>query len=301
MHALVRSFSSLLVLLLLCAAWGGAAAAESHSRFDRGLLWKIERPGYQTGFLYGTIHVPDARVLRLKQTVIQSMRASDVIATEAPMDAASLQAAGMAALFDDGRRLDRLIGSQHYRQLAALMHERGVPAEAVPSFKPWSAMSLLIMPKTVEHPPLDIVLFRTGQQWGKHTTGLESIAEQLAVFDDLPMNAQVAMLEATIDQQSLIAPMVEQMLQLWLAEDTGALLELAAEGNGMKMSAELNAFNDMMLDRLIDRRNDLMATRLENMLKQNKSFAAVGALHLPGPSGVLNLLAQRGFIITRVR
>lgn len=297
MHTRLRSFFA---ALLLCAAWSGALAAEAHSRFDRGLLWKVERAGAHTGYLYGTIHVPDARVLQFKQTVIQSIRASDIIATEIPMDAASLQAAGAAAMFNDGRRLNKLIGAGHYAQLAKLLSARGIPAEAVPGFKPWSAMSLLVMPLKIEHPPLDLVLFQAGVQSGKRTAGLETVAEQLGAFDDLPMQAQVAMLEATIDQHALIAPLVEQMLQLWLAEETGALLALSTEGNGMKMSAALLAANEMMLERIVDRRNVLLTDRLEALLKQGGSFAAVGALHLPGQRGMLNLLKQRGYTLERV-
>lgn len=297
MRTLIRSFFG---ALLLCVAWG-ALAAEPHSRFDHGLLWKIERAGTHNGYLYGTIHVPDARVLQLQQAVIESIRGADIVATEIAMDAASLQAAGVAAMFNDGRRLDDLIDAERYAQLTKLMSERGIPAQAVAGFKPWSAMSMLIMPKKMEHPPLDIVLYQAGSQAGKRTTGLETVAEQLGAFDDLPMQAQIAMLEATIDQYALIAPVVEQMVQLWLAEDTGALLALSNDAIGMKLSPELQKANDMMLERIIDQRNLLLTDRLEALLEQGKSFAAVGALHLPGQQGMLNLLAQRGYTLTRVR
>jgi hypothetical protein len=53
-------------------------------------------------------------------------------------------------------------------------------------------------------------------------------------------------------------------------------------------------------DRIIDARNRLMATRMVARLKDGLVFVAVGALHLPGRNGILSLLAQRGYKVSRI-
>jgi uncharacterized protein YbaP (TraB family) len=82
----------------------------------------------------------------------------------------------------------------------------------------------------------------------------------------------------------------------YLAGNLADLSALADEG-----FAELDpALSGRIQQRLIADRNRHMAERLEPLLNQGRLFVAVGALHLPGEGGVLNLLAQRGYRITAI-
>jgi len=66
---------------------------------------------------------------------------------------------------------------------------------------------------------------------------------------------------------------------------------MALEGEDDELSAHLR-------EKLIDQRNVRMAQRMEPFLKKGKAFIAVGALHLPGKNGLLQLLREKGFVVT---
>jgi uncharacterized protein YbaP (TraB family) len=107
---------------------------------------------------------------------------------------------------------------------------------------------------------------------------------------------QIKMLEDTLDHLSEINAMYKEMLQIYLDRDLGKMV--AMNDRYMKMSdPELSSqFND----RVIVSRNHRMAERMESLLKEGKAFVAVGALHLPCEEGLLNLLSQRGYRVSRV-
>ena len=86
----------------------------------------------------------------------------------------------------------------------------------------------------------------------------------------------------------------EKLFDAYLKHDLKKLQEISAE---QEAGSEITG--KIMLS-LVDQRNERMVSRLVVKLKQKSSFIAVGALHLPGQQGILNLLANQGFIIQKV-
>jgi uncharacterized protein YbaP (TraB family) len=85
------------------------------------------------------------------------------------------------------------------------------------------------------------------------------------------------------------------MIRAYLARDIAALAEA-----GMKHKPDNDRLYRSVMDRLLTRRNARMATRLGPILKDGGAFIAVGAAHLPGESGLLNLLEKAGYRVTPV-
>jgi len=104
------------------------------------------------------------------------------------------------------------------------------------------------------------------------------------------------MLTQTLESVSRIEGEFDRLKNAYLSGDLAGVSAIADEG-----FATLDpALGARIQQRLIGDRNRNMADRLEPLLKQGSLFVAVGALHLPGEGGVLNLLAQRGYRITAV-
>ena len=87
--------------------------------------------------------------------------------------------------------------------------------------------------------------------------------------------------------------MFKELKQAYLARDLPRLLELGRQD----LEKPDPALAEYLLDRLVDGRNWLMLERVQPYLRKGGTFVAVGALHLPGPDGLLQLLQARGFLV----
>jgi uncharacterized protein YbaP (TraB family) len=180
----------------------------------------------------------------------------------------------------------------------------GLGVSALLQLKPWAVMQVFSMPPAEfarlatpdDTPPLDLLLQRRAAAKGMVIFGLESASEQIAVFDDLPVADQIAFLDAAVAESARIGWWWTTMKEAYLARDVGAIYRSMSE-SWMADDPELA---QLFKERVLDRRNERMVERMMRRLAKGKAFIAVGALHLPGERGVLNLLAQQGYAITRV-
>jgi hypothetical protein len=264
-------------------------------KFAKGLLWKIEAPGAKSNYLFGTIHSEDKRVTALPKPVIKALDASNRFTMEAIIDGEGLVHMAEAMYFNDGRTLEQVVGKKLYAESVKILAARGIPTLGVEKQKPWAVMMALSMPppKTGEY--LDLILQDRATRQDKPVSGLETIQEQLAVFDGLPLPDQVALLKEAVQEQDTFEKDLEEMIDAYLARDIAALAEA-----GTKHKPDNDRLYRSVMDRLLTRRNARMAARLGPILKDGGAFIAVGAAHLPGDSGLLNLLEKAGYRVTPV-
>jgi uncharacterized protein YbaP (TraB family) len=281
----------LIVCLLLLQ---GTAVAEIP--FGEGILFRIEKGDNQPSYLFGTVHLEDERVLKLPQPVRSAFDESRTVVLEITLDETSILAAAMGMFITDGRELRDLVGEDLYLRTVTVMESRGIPEVALRHYKPWSVMILLLVPPPETGEFLDLVLYRTAQAEGKQLRALESVEEQLAVFDDISEDQQVKMLEETLNNLDELPTMFTKMLDVYLARDLAGLVEL----NEAYQKLGDQKLNRMFQERLIDSRNKRMVERLHPMLEEGGLFIGVGALHLPGEVGILNLLDSAGYRIEAV-
>ncbi len=264
-------------------------------KYAKGLLWKIEAPGARSSYLFGTIHSEDKRVTVLPQPVIKALDASGRFTMEAIIDGEGLVHMAEAMYFSDGRTLEQVAGKELYAESVKALAARGIPPLDVEKQKPWAVMMALSMPppKTGEY--LDLILQDRATRQNKPVSGLETIQEQLTVFDELPLPDQVALLKEAVQEQDTFEKDLEEMIEAYLARDISALAEA-----GAKHKPDNDRLHRSVMDRLLTRRNARMAVRLGPILKDGGAFIAVGAAHLPGESGLLNLLEKAGYRVTPV-
>ena len=287
MHFLLGS------LIALCAWWGPVHAADT-SLFSTGLLWKIERPGTAPSHVFGTIHSEDDRVLALPDKVKSALAGASVFVMEAVMDEQAILAMGQRMMFSDGRTLKRVLNVNTYAKARAAMASYGMPEAALQQMKPWAVATTLSVPRPQRGLFLDLMLMQSAAEEGKPVAGLETADEQLAILDELSMPEQIAMLEDTLAFLPRIDALFSRMHELYLARDLAGMAALSEE---MEQQGNRELGRKVMA-KLLDARNVLMAQRMETYLKQGKAFIAVGALHLPGSKGLLNLLVKKGYRVS---
>ena len=118
--------------------------------------------------------------------------------------------------------------------------------------------------------------------------GLETIDEQIAAFNNIPQEEQVAYLNDALANYEESAQEFGEMLKSYMAEDVEELYELS--------HASMAEFEDMEQHLLIDR-NRAWVPEMEELMNQ-PTFFAVGAGHLGGDEGLLKLLEEAGYTVT---
>lgn len=273
----------------------------------KGLIWKIEKDGAKPSFLFGTMHVSDPRVLKLPEAAEAAYRTAGtvVIETTDMLDPKSflrirLEQPGLM-LFTDSSTLKSHLPAGRRADLEDKLGQRGIVLDAVAKLKPWVVTTLLILPQCERErmnrgeKPLDVVLALDAQAEGRPVTGLETAAEQFQAMDRLPLDFQIRNLVAMIDYGDRIADAIETTTALYLQGETGMIVPALRKLIPDELSDEDYA---LFRKALVTDRNHVMAERAVPLLEKGDAFIAVGALHLPGAEGLVELLRARGYRLT---
>ncbi len=304
-------FRFTVVFLVACVIGTVALSAPT----EKPLLWRIAGP--VPSYLYGTIHVPDPRVLELPDVVRQAVDASDVLLTEIPLDAQTQQAAARIAMLPAGQNLRKLAGDELYGRLLRVISNSlsgKIPGPAVDlmamSFAQFTPLAAVIQVSMLDYlpdmlagrQPLDPTLYAMAVKAGKQVGGLETLEEQAAVFEVLTLEEQVKAMASFLDQMDRPRPgqvqSARQLVDLYL---TGDLNKLTEELN--RQDPEQEALRKKFMTRLLDDRNMKMADRIAARVAEKPAksyFFAVGAGHYGGETGILAQLAKKGLKVTRV-
>ena len=199
-------------------------------------------------------------------------------------------------MLKDSSNLKTILGKKLFAKSSSLMADYGMPESMVNRLKPWAIFVTLSTPKNQTGQFLDKVLYDRAISDGKSIYGLETAKEQLAIFNDVPISEQIILLEDTIKNYGKLPDIIEEMTRIYLARDLGALVAL-----NEKYIKDGNAqITNKLMKRLVVDRNIRMVNRMANQLKTGNAFIAVGALHLPGENGILNLLQNKVHIVSVV-
>jgi len=301
-----------LVLVALClAAWSlapapglaqsAAPAKKFHhaKKFTQGLLWRVSKPGHAPSYVFGTIHLADPRVLDIPDAVAGALAQSKRYYMESFQGEREEARFFEAAQFEDGRRLEALIGAEAYARVAAYLRERGVQEEVIARLKPWAALAnLTVTPEDYERVTLDQKLAALARGRHLRVLGLEGIEEQIAVFDRIPLATQIDLLKHALDNRDYFVTMVEPTIQAWMKRDLAGLI--AVQERTAARFPEMAEHYRILFKRVVENRSIVMAYRLYMPLREGRAFIAVGANHLYGERGMLALIAKQGYRVQRV-
>ena len=280
----------------LAANAGDGASAAQHPAGERGLLWRISRGSAEPSFLFGTIHLEDPRVTELPSAVRDRLERCALFVPEAiPDPSAFLEMSGEMFLRGE-HTLESLVGPSLFGQVAGMLEQQGLPPQMTQLLQPWAATLLLSTPRPKTGMFLDRVLYLEAGRQNKTMHPLETLAEQVSLFADLPESDQIRLLRLAVKQFDRLPGHVEELTQAYLQGDLATLEVLARRQMGD--DAELAGRIDR---RIVSERNVRMVSRLLPLLDRGSAFVAVGALHLPGSDGMLNLLRNAGVAVEPVR
>lgn len=321
-------FLVLLLLLVLPAAafarCGGtnlidAMSADARARlqgradampFAEGLLWQAERDGTRY-ILFGTYHFRHPRTDAHLAALRGHMAAADAIYLE--MSATDRERAGRAVAEDPsimfitrGPTLPDLLGEDDWKMLAAALSLRGFPPFMVAKFKPiHAALMLGIGPceaqsGALENPGIDERIGAEAADLGIHSRSLEDFRTAMQLLDDIPQALQIDMIRLFLDWDLDPDDISHTLREAYLAQKVGLFWEygrkLSLDYGGPTAEADFALFEELLLTR----RNADWLKLLKEQGVTGNILVAVGAAHLPGQTGLLRLLEQDGYSITRL-
>ena len=304
-NRLTRSWRPLLWPLIVMGLVHAAQAADGPVRpTDKPLLWMIDTQ--PPSYLYGTIHVPDERVLALPDIVERAFAASDVVCTEIPLDAGLVLRAQQQLMLPPDTSMRDLLPEALYTRLDRYLQAKGLNAAAFDRFKPWVLLSQLTMldymQRRASHESLDEMLWNRAKARRKQVAALETIDEQFAVFDSLTHAEQATLIGSTLDllekAEAEGRSYIEDMVRGYLTGDEERLQKMMTEYIDPD-----DAAHQKLLRVLVQERDVRMAERIVEKLKaapDKAHFFAAGALHFGGPESIDAHLRKAGMKVRRL-
>jgi uncharacterized protein YbaP (TraB family) len=276
------------------------------------LLWKVEGPGVEKpSYLFGTMHVGDKKVVTLHPAAENAFEVSAVVHTESALDMKSQMAAMPFLMRDDGKQLDDAIGEDLTKRLAAELKTINPQFDATP-FQPmrtWMvAYTLPFLPEQVKGiKPLDLILWERAEKEGKKTAGMQEIKDQLAGFNALTEEEQVAFLKASLDflekGRREGRDSIKEAAEIYATGDLKKINDMATEWMVELAGGKEAPVVKKLMKAVLKDRDVIMADYIEATLKKDSSnvhFFAAGAGHYAGEEGVPFLLGKKGYKVTRI-
>lgn len=274
-------------------------ASHAADRFSEGLLFRVSKPGLPASFVFGTVHLADPRVLDLAAPVRGAFASARAYAAELGADTLVDPRLEDAELLPAGTSLASMVGEPGFNDLATRLVAQGVPEATVDRLKPWVAMlSVSRRAGPTDVTTLDTHLLGLARARRMRIVSLEWVDEQIAAFDGIPMDTQVALLRHAVANRDALDAGGEAALDAWLRRDLSAIARLSDEA-GRRYPAMARHYR-ILAQHIITNRTVLMHHRLVLPLREGRLFIAVGASHLPGEKGLLRMLERDGYSVTRV-
>jgi len=267
-------------------------------KLENTLLWEISGKDLKTpSYLFGTMHLLCAEDARLSINLKKAIREADRIYFEIDMDDfAQLMSAFKYVRMTDNTKLSDLLSREEYARVKAYFEKNRsiLPFSMMERFKPYMLTSLISesgmgCEKTNG---MEISIMQEANQYDKEILGLETAEFQAGLFDSIPYQKQAKELLHYIDSIHLFKNNTADLIKVYREQDLQKMEDLTTKSEG-----GISEY----LDLLVYDRNKRWVTQLETILRDKPILIAVGAGHLPGELGMINLLRKAGYTVKPVK
>jgi uncharacterized protein YbaP (TraB family) len=304
MHSIfrIRLLALLPVLIFLFSCAGPKKIR--YKPLENSLLWEIKGKDLPaSSYVFGTIHlIPEADYFWTKPMENAFSKSQEVVfeLDMNEMNDMSKMMALLPHLFMKGdTTLSMLLVKADYDKLAAKMQNMGLPLFLFERMKPFFLTVFLsedLQPsddKSMKSYELELTAKANAMR--KTVTGLETVAFQASIFDRIPYKKQADMLTEMLKEEGnseTESPDLKAMISHYKNQEIQRLGDAVTAGNGEMMGME---------EDLLFLRNEKWIPLMEEKMKRNSVFFAVGAGHLPGERGVIHLLRKAGYKVKAVK
>lgn len=272
---------------------------------SKGYLWKVEKDGVEV-HLMGSIHVGDPNLYPLRDEVEQAFDDSDNLVVEVDVtkvgEESVQQEIAAIQVLSDGTTLKDHISADTYTRVQSFLEELGLATNAYDTFKPWVVTQDMSNYASAVAGyqggiGIDMYYLNKAQASDKPILELESVTSQLQVFDSFSKELQEKQMNEALDGifgvTETTEPTINALADLWVQGDDAGLEALVAE---LQKEEEF-------YEKLVKNRHAGMLEKIEGYLNNEKKesyFVVAGYLHMLGEDGLITLLKEKGYTVTRI-
>lgn len=298
MRDVEKLFAAFIVIFLFnVAGFLPHALCQDHKSF----LWKVQSEG-NTVYVLGSLHMLRQQDYPLNKSIEDAFGKSDVLAVEADInDVANLDLQTLIekALYPENETLEDHISQETYESIKKETERLGLPIMLVDRQKPWflslslTSMELL---RLGFNPSYGIDMHFINKASGKkEIVELESLEYQIDLLSNLSDDDQESFLRYTLKDLHVLKQDLQSMINAWKIGDPEALESI------MKKSTAGDIDISTVYEKLITERNRNMVGKIGGYLEEDETyFVVIGAGHLVGEKGIINLLKEKGYKVEQL-
>ena len=289
---------SVVIILSCCIFFSGCKSQPKKllakkNNDNNTLLWQVSGKDLKNpSYLFGTFHLLCKDDIKFSEQLKSALQTADKVYMEMDMDDPSTMLSGLLYMnMKGGKKLKDLYTEAEYQKVENYFRDSvGIPIMMLQSIKPYFLVAMLY-PKMMNCKTASGVeeeLVNIAKENKKEIKGLETIQFQSSVFDSIPYEWQAKELLKNIDSFPMYKKEFDTMRLEYRNQQLSAMENLLAK-------SEFGS--DKYEDILLNKRNINWVGQLKNIMKKESVFVAVGAGHLVGEKGLLNLLRKEGYTV----
>jgi len=292
----MKNQSKILVVIILFFIFSSA--------FSKSFLWEVSTNQSKL-YLLGSIHVGNESMYPLKPNLAKTFSDSDAVVVEVdmtnPENLGKLQSLIVKnGLIKEGEALKDIISPDLFGKVQAEFEKLGLPSSNFTNQKPWLiAVSLLNM-KVMQlgfksEYGIDLYFLNEAKKSGKPIKELETVEYQIKTLAELSNKTQNALLDSALDRSGNYSKTLNRTIKYWISGNTKDFYNMYFNEIYSKTKYK------ELVNRLFYDRNKEMAEKITGYLQnKEKNFIIIGAGHLIGSNGVLDLLKKKGYKIKQL-
>ncbi|HRG57911.1 MAG TPA: TraB/GumN family protein [Bacteroidia bacterium] len=259
------------------------------------LCWKVTGPGLsEPSYVFGTIHLISKKDFFLSKSTEAAFKSCKTLALEVDlnMNKETKKEVGKSAILPSGKIIDDFCSAEELTIIKTFMSDTvkisGLKIKLYSRLKPIYLQSILLKEQLKGAKSYEETFAKKAKKNKMNQVGLEEIDLQMKVLDTIPIQTQVKDMVSSIKEGKASIRSFNEMIEVYKTQNIEKLHQLTvSEDSGI---AE---FEDVFLNH----RNESWIPVIEQLAKKQPTFIAVGAAHLGGEKGVLNLLKAKGYTI----
>jgi uncharacterized protein YbaP (TraB family) len=274
---------------------------ETFSASQKSFLWKIQSRT-NTVFVLGSLHYSKKEVYPLSEKIEKAFSESEILVVEADvndMKKMDIQKLMERAFYPESDTLEKHVSKEIYERVVKEAGALGMPVELLNRQKPWFLAMTLVALESLKlgfDANLGIDKYFLSKAEGtKKILELESLDYQLGLLSGLSDKDQELLLLYTLNDLRILEQEVEKLTKAWTTGDTKGMESI------LTRSVSEDKRLSSIFEKVVYERNRKMASSIEDFLQRKESyFLIVGAGHLVGDRGIIEILSRKGYLIEQL-